>query len=84
MQSLNKGMKSLGLATGGLLSVAKMLGRGGWFCSTVGRLGVLRLKEAKKLELRKGFEVGLLMVCPMVEVGDQRVVSLILCKEWNL
>lgn len=28
MQSLNRGMKSLGLAAGGLLSVEKMLGRG--------------------------------------------------------
>lgn len=63
--------------------MAKMLGRGGWFCSTGGRLGVLRLKEAKKLELRMGFEVGLLLVCPMLEVGNQRVVSLILWKEWN-
>lgn len=29
MQSLKRGMKSLGLATGGRLSVEKMLGRGG-------------------------------------------------------
>lgn len=60
MQSLNSGMKSLGLGTGGLLSVAKMLGRGGGFCSHVGGLWVLRLKVAKKLDFSKGFEGVLL------------------------
>lgn len=84
MQSLNRGMKSLGFGTGGLLRVAKMLGRGGGFCSKEGALWVLCLKEAKKLEFRKGFEVGLLVLWPMVEVANQRVVSGTLEKENHL
>lgn len=61
--------------------MAKMLGRGGGFCSKEGALWVLRLKEAKKLEFRKGFEVDLLVLWPMVEVANQRVVSGTLEKE---
>lgn len=65
MQSLNRGMKSLGLATGGLFSVEKMLGRMLW--SNEGWLEELRFKEENKLEFWKGLEVGLLMLWPIVD-----------------
>lgn len=67
MQSLKRGMKSLGLATGGFLRVAKMLGRGGVFCSKDGWLGAPRLKELRKLEFWKGLDVGFPMFWPIVD-----------------
>lgn len=67
MQSLKRGMKSLGLATGGFLRVAKILGRGGVFCSKDGWLGAPRLKELRKLEFWKGLDVGFPMFWPIVD-----------------
>lgn len=60
MQSENRGMKLLGLATGGFLSVEKMLGRRDVFRSSEGWLGGPCLKEFWK-------SLSWLMVWPMVD-----------------
>lgn len=69
MHSLNRVMKSVGLVTGGLFSVSKMLGRGGVSGSGEGRFRVLRLREAKSLEFWKSLYVDLLVVWSVVEGG---------------
>lgn len=84
---MNRGMKSLGLATGGLLSVAKMLGRVGGVSGKEGRLWGPRLKEARKLEFRKRLEVGLPMFWPMVSddgCGELEVGLPDTLERWNL
>lgn len=67
MQSLKSGMKSLGLAAVGFLSVEKMLGRGAKFWSLGGRVGGMKFKAERKVALWKGLVNGLVLVWPMME-----------------